>query len=253
VQAPADVQGVFGVGASDAAPVNLGGLCPFTNRGLGLAVLAPGCSSQAGGPEGIEIAFSDDGSPAWAYGTSDSSDIVSTVEASMRAYSPTITYSQAQGCITSTATNGGNLNVAAAFGACGLGQIVSEGTAAYQAANSKVPVQPSGPPAATLTPASPPPRPKITKVTFRQRRLTVTVADIPKGLDLEIVVQARNARGAMIALGRTTTIHTKAAVRVPRWDRIVARFLAGKTQLPTVTVNRVTHARHASTPKHSKR
>jgi hypothetical protein len=57
----------------------------------------------------------------------------------------------------------------------------------------------------------------------------------------------------MIALGRTTTIHTKAAVRVPRWDRIVARFLAGKTQLPTVTVNRVTHARHASTPKHSKR
>jgi hypothetical protein len=251
VQAPADVQGVFGVGASDANPVNRGGLCPFTSRGLGLAVLAPGCSSQAGGPEGIEIAFSDDGSPAWAYGTSESGDIVSAVEASMRAYSPTITYSQAQGCITSTATNGGNLDVAAAFNACGLGQIVSEGTAAYQAANSSAP-KASGPPAATFTPAGPP-RPTITKVTFRRHRLTVTVAVIPKGLQLELVVQARNARGRTIKLAHTTTAHTKTTLRVPRWDRIVARFLSGRTQLPAVVVNRVTHGKHGSVRKRSVR
>ncbi|MGH2904991.1 MAG: S8 family peptidase [Solirubrobacteraceae bacterium] len=251
VQAPADVPGVFGVGASDANPVNLGGLCPFTNRGLGLAVLAPGCSSVAGGPEGIEIAFSDDGSPAWAYGTSESSVIVSAVEVSMRAYSPTITYSQAQGCITSTATNGGNLDVAAAFNACGLGQIVSEGTAAYQAANSSAP-KPSGPPAATLTPATPP-RPKITKVRFRRHRLTITVAKIPKGMRLELVVQARNARGRMITLAHTTTRQTKTTLRVPRWGRIVARFLAGKTRLPAVIVNRRAHRKHPSAHKHSVR
>ena len=94
----------------------------------------------------------------------------------MRAYSPTLTYSQAQGCITSTLTSGGNLDVAAAFNACGLGQIVSEGMAAYQAANSSPPaMQPSssGPPAATLTPsASQRARlPKITKITSSTRRL----------------------------------------------------------------------------------
>jgi hypothetical protein len=246
VQAPADVQGVFGIGASDVNPVNLGGLCPFTNRGLGLAVLAPGCSSQAGGPEGIEVAFSDDGSPAWAYGTSESGEIVSAVEASMRAYSPTITYAQAQGCMASTSTNGGNLDVAAAFNACGLGQIVSEGTAAYQVANSKTPVQPSGPPAATLTPQSSPTRPKIVKVTFRRHRLTVTVADIPRGLKLELVVQARNARRRTITLAHVTTTHTKATLRVARWERIVARFLAGKTQLPAVIVNHVLHGKRSS-------
>ncbi len=170
----------------------------------------------------------------------------------MRAYSPTITYSQAQGCITSTASNDGNLDVAAAFNACGLGQIVSEGTAAYKQANSS-PVKPSGPPAATLTPPPRPPRPKITKVTFRHHRLTITVADIPKGLDLQLVVQARNPRGQMITLGHITTTRTKASIRVPRWDRIVARFLAGKTQLPVVIANRVARRKHAPAHGHSVR
>ncbi len=142
VQAPADMPGVLGVGASDANPANLGVMCSFSNRGAGLALLAPGCDSQTGpggGGNGIEIAFSDDGSPAWAEGTSEAAVIVSAAEASMRAYSPTLSYSQAQGCITSTLTNGGNLDVAAAFNACGLGQVVSEGMAAYQAANSSSP------------------------------------------------------------------------------------------------------------------
>ena len=141
-QAPADVEGVLGVGASDANPANLGVICPFSNRGTGIALLAPGCGSQTepdGGGNGIEIAFSDTGEPAWADGTSDSGEIVSTAEASMRAYSPTLTGSQAQGCITSTLTSAGNLNVAAAFDACGLGEVVSEGMAAYQAANVAAP------------------------------------------------------------------------------------------------------------------
>ena len=62
VQAPADVPGVLGVGASDANPANLGVMCSFSNRGAGLALLAPGCGSQTepdGGGNGIEIAFSD--------------------------------------------------------------------------------------------------------------------------------------------------------------------------------------------------
>ena len=141
VQALDYQQDVLGVGASDANPANLGAMCPFTNRGVGLTVLAPGCGSQTepDGGSGIEIAFSDDGAPAWAEGTSEAASIVSAAEASIRAYSPTLTFSQVQGCITSTLANEGNLDVAAAFDACGLGQIVSEGMAAYRAANGAPP------------------------------------------------------------------------------------------------------------------
>jgi hypothetical protein len=247
VQAPADVPGVLGVGASDANPANLGVICTFSNRGTGIALLAPGCGTQTepdGGGNGIEIAFSDDGEPAWANGTSYSGEIVSTAEASMRAYSPTLTDSQAQGCITSTLTSAGNLNVAAAFNACGLGQIVSEGTAAYQAANPP-PAQPSntGPAAATLIPSKPArrPEPKITKIAFERHALTITVAEIPKGLRLQLVVQRRGKGGRLVTVARITTGHRTSTLRVSRWARVVARFVSGHTKLPAVVVNRATH------------
>ncbi len=153
VLAPANLPGVFGVGASDVNPANPGVICPFTNTDVGLAVLAPGCDSGEG--DGIEFAFGDDGTPARAQGTAEAATIVSAVEASMRAYSPTLSYSQVQGCITSTLAVGGNLDVAAAFDACGLGQIVSGGMAAYRAANS-VPVV-GATSAGPTTPANNPP------------------------------------------------------------------------------------------------
>jgi hypothetical protein len=244
VQAPADVPVVLGVGASDANPANLGVMCSFSNRGAGVALLAPGCGSQTepdGGGNGIEIAFADDGSPAWANGSSYSGEIVSTAEASMRAYSPTLTYSQAQGCITSTLTSAGNLNVAAAFNACGLGAIVNAGMAAYQAANPPPKASSPGPPAATLTPTKPTrAKPKITKITFKHHALTITVAEIPKGLRLKLVVQRRGKGGRLVTVKQTTTGRRTSTLRVDRWDRIVARFLAGHTKLPAVIVNRRT-------------
>jgi hypothetical protein len=257
VQAPADVSGVLGVGASDANPASVGVMCSFSNRGAGLTLLAPGCGSQTepgGGGNGIELAFSDDGAPAWADGTSEAGVIVSASEASMRAYSPALSYSQAQGCITSTLTNGGNLDVAAAFNACGLGVIVSEGTAAYHAANSSPPVtQPSsmGPPAATLTSSKPTnrPTPKITKITFKHRALTITVADIPKSLRLQLIVEERGDLGRLVTIAQTITGHRTTTLRVSGWDRIVARFISGKTKLPAVIVNRTTHDKHTDLHK----
>ena len=247
VQAPADVQGVLGVGASDANPASVGAICAFSNRGSGLALLAAGCDSQSepGTGNGIEIAFSDDGTPAWAEGTSESASIVSAVEASMRAYAPTLSYSKAQGCMTSTLANGGNLDVAAAFNACGLGAIVSEGMAAYRAANPAR-TQPSntGPPAATLFSAKPArqPEPKITKIVFKHHALTITVAEIPTGLRLRLVVQERGERGTLVTVAQTATEYRTSTLRVKRWDRVVARFLAGDTKLPAVIV---THAAYA--------
>jgi hypothetical protein len=250
VQAPADVPGVLGVGASDANPANTGALCSFSNRGPGIAVLAPGCGTQTepgGGGNGIEIAFSDDGEPAWANGTSDSSDIVSTAEASMRAYSPTLSYSQAQGCITSTLTNGGNLNVAAAFTACGLEQIVSDGMAAYRAANSTPPAtsDSSGPPAAVLAPKRKPVarRPRITRISFREGRLTITVASVPEGLRLKLLVQGRQGEfGRLRTLAQASTTRRMTTLHVHAWYRILARFISGHTLLPAVVVD----ARHST-------
>jgi hypothetical protein len=242
------------VGASDANPANLGAICPFSNRGSGLAVLAPGCGSQIepGAGNGIEIAFSDDGMPAWAEGTSEAAVLVSAAEASMRAYSPTLGYSQAQRCITSTLTNGGNLDVAAAFNACGLGQVVSEGMAAYRAANP-APTQPAntGPPAAMLFPAKPAhrPEPRITKLTFKHHVLRITVADIPKGLRLQLAVQQRGELGKLVTLAQRITGRKTTTLHVGRWDRIVARFLSGATGLPAVSVTRATHGKHLRLPK----
>jgi hypothetical protein len=244
IQAPADVPGVLGVGASDANPANVGVMCSFSNSGPGLALLAPGCGSQTepgGGGNGIEIAFADTGEPAWANGTSEASVVVSATEASMRAYSPTLTYAQAQSCITRTLTGGVDLNVAAAFDACGLGQIVNEGMAAYRAANnsSAAPQPSSGPPAATLIQQQPAaPRPKIVRVTFRRHRLTITVAAIPKGLRLRLLVQDKADAGRYITLARATTTQTTTTLRVSKWDRIIARFLSGRTELPPAFVTR---------------
>jgi Subtilase family len=242
-QAPASIPGVLGVGASDVNPANLGALCAFSNRGTAVALLAPGCGTQPGGG-GIEIAFSDDGSPAWADGTSESAVIVSAAEASMRAYSPTITYSQAQGCITST-VNRGSLDVAAAFEACGLGQIVNEGMAAYRAANSSATISAGAPQAATLTPASHPDerKPRITRISFQKHRLTITLAGIPKGLRVQLVVQERT-RTRLVTLKRITSTHRTITLYVPRWDRITARFLQGAALLPVAVITRVTHTTH---------
>jgi len=243
VQAPASVPGVMGVGAADASHASLGALCPFTNRGTGLNVLAPGCDSES---QGIEVAFADDGAPAWAEGTSEAAVIVSAAEASLRAYAPTLTAAQAQGCIISTLTNGGNLDVEAAFDACGLGGIVSEGMAVYQAANSTPSAPPAnaGPPAATLTPTAPAPKkakntkPRITRITFRNHRLTITVASVPNGLRLRLAVQQRRRDGHLVTIARATTTHTTYTMYVAGWTRVLASFLEGHTQLPTVVATR---------------
>lgn len=251
IQAPASVPGVLAIGASDASPASLGDVCAFSNDGTGLSLLAPGCGSHTGpnGEEsGIEIAFSDDGSPAWAEGTSEAADIVSAAEVSMRAYAPTLTLAQAQDCITSTATNGVNLNVAAAFSACGLGQIVNEGMAAYRAANSATSTtQPSnGPSAVTLNstaallPASKPAseKPKIIKLLFKKHRLRITVAAIPKSLRLQLIIQEHGRSGRLITLTQITTTQRTTIVHINRWDRIEARFLDGHTALPDVVLTR---------------
>jgi hypothetical protein len=116
--------------------------------------------------------------------------------------------------------------------------------AAYRAANSPPPVvSRSGPQAAILTPATPPDtrKPKITRITLRKHRLTVTVAGLPKGLRLRLVVQERTPSGRLVTLATLTSTRTTTTLRASRWDRITARFLEGSTLLPDVIVTRGKH------------
>ena len=88
---------------------------------------------------------------------------------------------------------------------------------------------------------------------FRRGRLTITVAEIPRGLRLQLVVQERGERGRLVTLAQTTTGHRTSTLRVERWDRIVARFLSGRTKLPAVVVTRAAHGKHADLRKRGAR
>jgi hypothetical protein len=234
VEYPAAATGVFAVGAADANPANLGVFCSFSNRGPPLSILAPGCGSQSepGGGGGLDIAFSDTGEPAWAQGTSEASAIVSSVMASMRAYGPTLTAAQVEGCLISSEVNGGNLDVAGAFRACGLGQIVAEGTAAYNAANPPPAQAQSLPPSSTSVANVPShgksaatPAPRILRVHFVKPKLTVTVASIPTGFRLRIEIQIKDRHGRFTTITGATSNSRTVVLRALRWDRVRAFFL----------------------------
>ena len=193
--------------------------CSFSNRGTG------SCRARAGlrYPDRTRAAAtaSKSRSRRWATGvgegTSEASVIVSAAEASMRAYSPTLTYSQVQGCITSTLANGGNLDVAAAFNACGLGQVVSEGMAAYRAANLVAhPAEHRVRPRRRFSRRSRHVSRSRGSPRSRSRRtaLTITVAEIPKGLRLQLVVQRRGKLGRLVTVAQITTGHRTITLRV---------------------------------------
>jgi hypothetical protein len=252
---PAAAPGVLAVGATDANPANLGVFCASSERGPALGLLAPGCGSQAepsGGGNGLDLSFSDDGTPAWGSGTSYASAIVSAVLASMRAYAPGLSVEQAQDCLTSTAVNGGNLDAAAAFRACGLGAIVNQGLAAYSAATPPTPQSTTTPagvggvvvPKSPLVakPAAGPSlsalRPRLIGVSLRGGKLIVRVATIPHGARLRVDVERRVSGDRYRTISSATVAGRTASLRVARWDRLAVLFLLGSERSATAYVHR---------------
>lgn len=158
---PAADAGVLAVAAGDAAG-SPGSLCSFASRGEGLGLVAPGCDSMTGG---LEVAFEDDGTPAVGSGSSQASALVAATLASMRAYDPLLTWSQAEACVAGGARDG-SLDVRGAFDACGLASIVSAGEAAERAAEPPPApavgqARPSEAPAAASAPGEDPALPAI--------------------------------------------------------------------------------------------
>jgi hypothetical protein len=249
---PAAYPPIVAIGAGDAGS-GPGALCVFASRGEGLDVIAPGCDSLTGGLEG---AFEDDGSPAYGSGSSQASAIVSAVLASIRAYAPQLTYIRAEECITTTADDG-SIDTAAAFDACGLATIVSEGQTAERAASrgsqqgvsqeaSKSSAGESEPlgacalsmsceeasvvsgPGTPLATATMCPRPVLAGVSSRQGYLVLRVHGRPGGCRLQarlLVKQHGRYRWSL-----TSSVVSK-RLRLPNLDprRIEARFASGAT------------------------
>jgi len=252
---PATVSGVLAVGASDANPAATGVFCASSNRGLALGLLAPGCGSQTepgGGGGGIDVAFSDDGTPAWASGSSDASAIVSAVLASMRAYDPKLTSPQAEGCLTSTAVQGGNLDAAAAFRACGLGMVVDDGLNAYRVATAPHEVALSTSAAAPTVALAPKPTPaqavvrppalaespNVASARVRGGRLVVKVATVPRGAQLRAYILRKVGLRQYRTVANRTFSGRLVVVKRGLWDRISIVFVRGDQRSRAVDVDR---------------
>jgi Subtilase family len=121
---PASSASVLGVGAGDFD----GALCPFSARGPGLDIVAPGCR--------LEVARAD-GTPAWGDGTSEAAIFAAAVIVALRSYSPALNPIEAEQLVLDTAVvlrAGKALDVENAFRAAGLHHIVEAGNRAADAA-----------------------------------------------------------------------------------------------------------------------
>lgn len=119
VEYPAAYPGVLAVGASNAAT---GQWCSFSNRGAGVALIAPGCALDGADPL--------TGEPDENYwqGTSEASVISSAALTALFAYAPGLSVQAAEEDLTGA--HSGVLDIAQSFRAAGLAQLVAEGEAA---------------------------------------------------------------------------------------------------------------------------
>ncbi|MFZ1153867.1 MAG: S8 family serine peptidase [Solirubrobacteraceae bacterium] len=142
VEYPAAYSSVLSVGATDSQG---GAFCPFSNRGEGLRLLAPGCDLDGADPTS--------GAPDYDYwqGTSESSAIAAAALDALESYQPSLTPEAAEQDLTGA--DNGVLDIAQAFRNAGLGAIVAAGEAAAPGAQ---PVGASSPviPPQGMTPSS---------------------------------------------------------------------------------------------------
>jgi Subtilase family len=151
---PAAYPAVLSVGASDTQG---GAFCPFSNRGEGLRLLAPGCDLNGADPAS--------GTENYNYfqGSSESSAITAAGLTALESYDPGLPPQAAEEYLTGA--HGGVLDIAQAFRNASLGQIVAEGEAAEPGAQApqnpgRLIPPPGVTPSGTMTPTIPFPRPR---------------------------------------------------------------------------------------------
>jgi hypothetical protein len=182
---PAAEPNVFGVGADTAqagtvSDTAAGSPCSFS-ASQGVVLYAPGCGLDAADPFG-------DGPECCYDGTSEASAFVSAVIVALMSYDPKLTYTKAEVLLTTTSNNG-DLDVAAAFKADGLGQIVDAGGAntPQQTTTSTT--------TATTTATTTEPRPpterssvRIRSARWRRGSLTVVLSGMPSHTTVKVTL-----------------------------------------------------------------
>ena len=135
VEYPAAYPSVLSVAASDTQG---GGFCSFSNRGVGLRLLAPGCGLDGADPASGSANFN------YWQGTSESAVIAAASLTALESYRPDLSPAGAEQLLTGA--NGSVLDVAETFDNAGLGAIVAAGQAAEPS--------PTPPPSEEKSPAS---------------------------------------------------------------------------------------------------
>jgi hypothetical protein len=177
VEEPAAEPGVLAVGASTAQSDTLsagipGSPCAFSAT-QGLTFFAPGCGLDQANP------FTDRPT-CCGNGTSQASAFAAAVLVALMSYDPALTYDKAEQLLVSTATDG-NLNVAAAFEADGLGAIVTAGTANTPKPPAPTPPTPSPTPKPSTTAKPATPRLVVHQIEWNAGVLTLVVSGLGKG------------------------------------------------------------------------
>jgi Subtilase family len=186
---PAAYPPVLAIGASDTST---GQPCSFSNFGANVDLLAPGCHLDSANPA--------TGTPeSGTYqGTSEATAITSAAVGALRAYDIALTPAQAEALVTSN-TIAGNLNIAGAFAAAGLGRLTSYGPPPASTAG-----QISEPWSTSASPATAPPtvvgkprqrlpRPRLKlRAAHHGRQLVVRVLNRPPRIAVNIGVLPYN-------------------------------------------------------------
>jgi len=220
---PGAEPGIFVVGAFTAQPDQTstgpeGSVCAFSAN-QGLTFYAPGCGLDQAEPV-------TDKPSCCGNGTSQASAFTAAVIVALMSYDPSLSYSHAEQLLVSTATDG-DLNVAAAFEADGLGSIVAAGNANIPKA-APAPSTPAsaGPPA---TPSGPGPV-QVRLLRWRRGILTIRVAPLPHGGRLHVQLQFAHGTRRVISKRSALRVHTSR-------PRVVdLRLVVGKADGPVLAV-----------------
>lgn len=224
VEEPGAEPNVLAVGADTAQPgtfsdTGTGAVCSFSaNQGVGL--YAPGCGLDGADPFSDQQFCCEDG-------TSEASVFTAAVIVAMMSYDPTLTYSKAEQLLTQTA-KGGDLDVAAAFQADGLGQIVSEGNASTPSTTAPS----SSRPATSSKPTRQQPAYAVTvrSVNWRHGILTIRLAGMRKQDKAKVTLTFPHGHSRYVSSSRATI---KIRTRRPR--RVAVRVFDGRIALSAHT------------------
>ncbi len=217
---PGAEPGIFAVGAFTAQPDQTstgpeGSVCSFSAN-QGLTFYAPGCGLDQAEPV-------TDKPSCCGNGTSQASAFTAAVIVALMSYDPSLSYSHAEQLLVSTATDG-DLNVAAAFEADGLGSIVTAGNANIPKA-APAPSS-AGPPA---TPSGPGPV-QVRLLRWRRGILTIRVAPLPHSGRLHVQLDFAHGIRRIISKRSTLRVHTS------RPRAVDLRLVVGKADGPVLAV-----------------